>query len=150
MKPENTYKQLLSDIKHQIAKSRFEAVQTVNKKLIQLYWQIGLMIHQRQETHGWGKSIVEKLAIDLQKSFPHRNGLSARNLWEMRRFYHFYREKPILQQLVAEIPWSHNLLIMSKTSDDEEAKYYLESTAKFGWSRNVPKKITWKLNMPFA
>ena len=133
----DTYKQLLNEIKQQITRSRLEAVQAVNRKLIQLYWQIGMLIHQRQEIHGWGKSVVEKLSVDLQTSFPQRSGLSARNLWEMRRFYHFYKDKSILQQLVAEIPWGHNLLIMSKLSNDEEIKYYLESTAKFGWTRNV-------------
>jgi predicted nuclease of restriction endonuclease-like (RecB) superfamily len=42
-----------------------------------------------------------------------------------------------LQQLVAEIPWGHNLLILNKLTDPAARLYYLRATARFGWSRNV-------------
>ena len=42
-----------------------------------------------------------------------------------------------LQQLVAEIPWGQNLLILNKLSDPAARLYYLRATARFGWSRNV-------------
>ena len=42
-----------------------------------------------------------------------------------------------LQQLVAEIPWGHNLLILNKMTDPAARLYYLRATARFGWSRNV-------------
>lgn len=42
-----------------------------------------------------------------------------------------------LQQLVAEIPWGHNLLILNKITDPVSRLYYLQATARFGWSRNV-------------
>lgn len=78
--------------------------------MIQLYWKIGELIVQRQEQEGWGKSVVEKLSKDLCAEIPDSKGYSARNLWDMRRFYSEYREKPNLRQLVAEIPWGHNIL----------------------------------------
>ena len=42
-----------------------------------------------------------------------------------------------LQQLVAEIPWGHHLLILNKLTDPAARLYYLRATAQFGWSRNV-------------
>lgn len=137
MQQEYIYKHLLTEIKHHISRSRVAAIQSVNRQLIQLYWEIGKLIHEKQEKHGWGKSIVERLSKDLQKMYPAKKGLSTRNLWEMRRFYHRYRDRPNLQQLVAEIPWGHNLLIMSKLLEEKEIEYYLKSSAEFGWSRNV-------------
>ena len=70
MKLSSTYQQLLSDIKQQITASRIQAIRAVNKHLIQLYWEIGKLIHEQQEIHGWGKSVVEKLSIDLQAALP--------------------------------------------------------------------------------
>ena len=40
-------------------------------------------------------------------------------------------------QIVAEVPWGHNLLIINKIQDYAGRTYYLEHTKIFGWSRNV-------------
>jgi predicted nuclease of restriction endonuclease-like (RecB) superfamily len=42
-----------------------------------------------------------------------------------------------LRQLVAEIPWGQNLLILNKLTDPAARLWYLRATAQFGWSRNV-------------
>ena len=86
---------------------------------------------------GWGKSVVERLSGDIETSFPGVTGFSPRNLWDMKRLYAQYRDDEFLRQLVAEIPWGHNLLIISKVKDSEERKYYLQASGDFGWSRNV-------------
>jgi predicted nuclease of restriction endonuclease-like (RecB) superfamily len=44
---------------------------------------------------------------------------------------------PFLRQLVAEIPWGQNLLILNKLSAPAARLWYLRATARFGWSRNV-------------
>ncbi len=64
-------------------------------------------------------------------------GFSARNLWDMKRFYEEYKDKPKLRQLVAEIPWGHNLLIINKINQDEAREYYIKASKTCGWSRNV-------------
>jgi predicted nuclease of restriction endonuclease-like (RecB) superfamily len=43
----------------------------------------------------------------------------------------------ILRQAVAEIPWSHHLLLLNKLSDVPERVWYMRACAHFGWSRNV-------------
>jgi len=45
-------------------------MRAVNKELIALYRDLGQSIHQKQETLGWGKAIVQTLANDLQMEFP--------------------------------------------------------------------------------
>lgn len=131
------YLNFLNEIKTRIATARIQTVRSVNKKLIKLYWDIGKAIVERQKKYTWGDNIVEALARDLREAFPESFGFSGRNLWNMRRFYEEYKDKPFLQQLVAEIPWGHNLLIMEKLTDDKEREYYIRSSRDFGWSRNV-------------
>ncbi len=133
----SNYGKLLQSIKKQIQESRIQAYRAVNKKLIQLYWNIGKEIAVRQLSEGWGKSVVEKLSDDLRREFHGTSGYSSQNLWYMRQFYSEYKEYPILQQLVGEIPWSHNLMLFSKVKDLKNREYYLKMTTEMGWSRNV-------------
>ncbi len=129
------YRTLLKSVKKQIQESRIRAYRSVNKELIQLYWNIGKEILERQESEGWGKSIVKRLSHDLRKEFPGTSGFSSQNLWYMRQFYSEYRDHVNLQQLVGEIPWGHNLLLLSRIKDMQERDYYLRMTAELGWSR---------------
>jgi predicted nuclease of restriction endonuclease-like (RecB) superfamily len=124
-------------IKQEIQTARFHVVKTITQEHIRLYWKIGRIILEKQKEQGWGKSVVEKISNDLQKDYPESSGFSARNLWDMRRFYSRYSRNEKLRQLVAEIPWGQNLLILTKINDDKEAEYYLNATKEYGWSRNV-------------
>ena len=134
---DKTYLNFLNEIKHKIASARIQASRHLNKELIELYWDIGKTIIEKQKQYGWGQSIVEKLANDLQNGFPNLRGYSSRNLWDMRRFYDTYKDSSILRQLVAEIPWGHNLMIINKISNMKEREYYIKSSRDMGWSRNV-------------
>ena len=134
---EQHYLAFLDDVKSEIKKSRTQIVRATNRELIQLYWTLGKAIADKQEQLGWGKSVVEQLAKDLQKNFEGRRGFSTQNLWYMRQFYIEYQDAPNLQQLVGEIPWGQNLTIMSKVKDHDARNYYLKATLEMGWSRNV-------------
>ncbi|MEW5759004.1 MAG: DUF1016 N-terminal domain-containing protein [Candidatus Omnitrophota bacterium] len=120
------YIKFLSEIKSRIVASRIRAIKTVNKELIKLYWDIGKSIFERQQKYKWGDNVIVLLARDLKKVFPQTYGFSERNVWNMRRFYEEYKNKPFLQQLVAEIPWGHNLLIMEKIANDREREFYIK------------------------
>ena len=132
-----TYADMLRSIKTAVSASRLRAQRTVNRELIGLYWIIGREIAQRQEQEGWGKSVVEQLSRDLCQEFPGQQGFSMQNLWYMRQFFLEYQAELNLQQLVGEIPWGQNLLIMAKVKDPAARAYYLRMTAEQGWSRNV-------------
>lgn len=131
------YPALLGDIKQRIRAAQYEALKAVNKELIALYWDIGRMIVERQQAKVWGKSIVERLAQDLQAEFPGVGGFSARNIWYMRNFYLTYSGNEKLQPMVAEIGWTHNLVIMERCKDDLQREFYIRMTRKFGWTKNV-------------
>ena len=110
----NDYLGFLVEIKTRIRQAQYQAFRAVNNELLSLYWDLGESIHQKQKSLGWGKSVVQSLANDLQAEFPGRNGFSARNLWNMRDFYGEYSALPKLQPLVAEISWAKNLVIMAR------------------------------------
>ncbi len=126
-------KNIITDIKF----ARVQTVKAVNKNLIFLYWNIGKRIADEQIIQNYGKSVVEKLSKDLRQEFPNAKGFSARNLWDMKRFYEFYNGNIILRQLVAELPWGHNLVILNKIKDIKETEFYLKKSIQFGWSRAV-------------
>lgn len=131
------YLPFLEEIKGKIKSARIQAYRRVNKEIILLYWDIGNKIVEKQEQFGWGKGIVEKLSNDLKKEFPTQTGYSAQNLWYMRQFYLTYKDFPNLQQLVGEIPWGQNLVIMSRVKDYKEREFYISKTAEYGWTRDV-------------
>ena len=97
------YAAFLIELKGRIVSARLHAARAVNRDLVNLYWDIGRSIVEKQETLGWGESVVEMLAKDLQKAFPGMRGFSKANLWAMRRVYLEYGRDPILQQLAEEL-----------------------------------------------
>lgn len=131
------YSSLLVEVKQRIRSAQYEALRAVNKELIALYWDLGQLIVTRQQEKSWGKSIVEQLAKDLQAEFPGMSGFSARNIWNMRNFYLTYNQNEKLQPMVAEIGWTHNLVVMEKCKDDLEREFYIRMTRKYGWTKNV-------------
>ena len=133
----NNYVVLLNEIKQLIRTTQYEALKAVNKEMISLYWDIGRMIVERQKKEKWGKSVVERLANDLRTEFPGIQGFSARNIWYMRNFHVTYAQNEKLQPLVAEIGWTHNLIIMERCKDYLEREFYIRMTRKFGWTKNV-------------
>ena len=135
--PSNDYLGFLTEIKTKIRQAQYQALRKVNAELLRLYWDIGESIYQKQQTLGWGKSVVETLAKDLQIEFPGRNGFSVQNLWLMRQFYSEYKDCSKLQPLVREISWAKNLVIMARCKDDLEREFYLRATARFGWTKAV-------------
>lgn len=131
------YNKFFIRIKEKIYKAQYEALRVLNKELIRLYWDIGKEIVEKQNQFGWGKSVVEMLAKELQNEFPGIKGFSLRNLWNMRNFYLSYSTDEKLQPLVAEISWTKNLIIMEKCKDNLQKEFYIKMTIKFGWTKSV-------------
>ena len=131
------YNKFFVEIKERIYKTQYAALKAVNKELINLYWDIGKLIVERQKSSGWGKSIVENLSNDLQIEFPGIRGFSSANLWRIRNFYSTYVEKEKLAPMVREIGWTHNVIIMERSQNDLEREFYIRMTRKFGWTKNV-------------
>jgi predicted nuclease of restriction endonuclease-like (RecB) superfamily len=134
----NLFKSFVEDVKQKIKAAQYRTLQAVNKEQITLYWDIGRLIVERQEQYGWGKSIVENLAKELQADFSDSIGFSARNLWRMRYIYEQYSGSTlILPPLVAEIGWTHNILILEKCKDEHQRFFYIEMTRRHSWSKSA-------------
>ena len=114
------------------AKARAAAV--VNTTLIDLYWQLGEYISRKIAAATWGQRTVGALAEYIRRRHPARSGFSASNLWRMRQFFETYRDAPKVAPLVRQLPWTHNLLIMSRSKREEEREFYLRVCIREKWS----------------
>lgn len=131
------YADLVFELKQRITAARLQAALSVNRELILLYWGIGRDILARQRNEGWGSRIVERLANDLRRAFPEMTGLSARNLSYMRAFAEAWPDREFVQQVVALLPWGHNVRILDAVKAAAEREWYARQAIENGWSRNV-------------
>ncbi len=131
---DNKYLSIIETIKSEIESARFRATISVNSELIMLYYNIGSIIN---ENKSWGNKFIENLAKDIKLEYPNSKGYSVRNLKYMAKFAAEYTDKEFVQTLSAQIPWSHNCLIMDKVKTHEKRKWYIEKTIENGWSHSV-------------
>lgn len=131
------YDALLAHLKAQIQAAQVRAALAVNQELVVLYWQIGRAIVQQQQQQGWGAKVIDRLANDLRRTFPSMKGLASRNLRYMKAFAEAYPDPEIVQQVVAMIPWGHNVRLLDRVKDPDERLWYIRQTLTHGWSRNV-------------
>lgn len=142
------YQAWLGSIKQRIVSVRLRMALAASRELIQFYWDLGALIAHKQAQSQWGDKLIAQLSADLQKAFPDIKGLSASNLKYCLRFFQFYTggqgasapevaAAAIGQQPVDQLPWGHNILIFTKCSSVEEARFYMSQTLQEGWSRDV-------------
>jgi predicted nuclease of restriction endonuclease-like (RecB) superfamily len=135
---DKSYFQLLSEIKSRIKAARLKAAVSVNKELLGLYWQIGKRIVEAQKERKWGDSVIGALSNDLSKEFPGLKGFSRTNLFNIRKWHLFYSAADAkVQQLVGQLPWGHNVLIINKFKGLDEAIFYAREALDNSWSRNM-------------
>jgi predicted nuclease of restriction endonuclease-like (RecB) superfamily len=131
------YSRALQSIKQRIQEERLRVVLSANSAMVLLYWDIGRFILERQNRAGWGAKVIDRLAFDLAKAFPDMRGFSPRNLKYMRAFSAAWKERSIVQQLAAQIPWFHNCLLLDRIDNTEERIWYVQKTIENGWSRSI-------------
>lgn len=126
------------ELKSKIHEAQRKIAYSINSQLIELYWEIGQSIAEKQENANWGSNFIEQVAVELKHEFPEIKGFSRRNLYAMCQWYNFYSKKyQFVPQPVAQIPWGHNRLIVTKIKDVEEAEFYCISTIENGWDRDT-------------
>ena len=119
----DTYNDWLATLKSKIQSAQQRAVLAVNTELINLYWQIGQDILVKQAEQEWGSKVIERLAHDLRANFPDMRGFSKRNLQYMCAFAEAWPDKAIVQQAVAQLPWGHNLVLLTKLKKERWSKH---------------------------
>jgi predicted nuclease of restriction endonuclease-like (RecB) superfamily len=131
------YQAFLSTLKTRVRTAQLRATLAVNRELVVLYWQIGRDILERQNDQGWGAKVIERLAKDLKREFPDMKGFSRSNLLYMRAFAEAYPDEQLVQQVIGQIPWGHNITLLEKLKCPEERLWYAKTTVTHGWSRNI-------------
>ncbi len=158
------YREFLKELKIRIQSAQLKAAVSVNQAMLQLYWDLAERIIARQQASAWGDGILVQISHDLQSEFPDMKGFSVRNLKYMRQWYQFWAgtnaiakqvaaqldksaigQQPaaqlenalFVQQLVSQIPWWHNVIIISKIKEQGEALFYVQQTIQNNWSRAV-------------
>jgi predicted nuclease of restriction endonuclease-like (RecB) superfamily len=131
------YKQWIVDLKGRIQSAQVKAAITVNRQLLEMYWELGREICEKQKKAEWGDGLIDQLAKDLSAEFPGMKGFSRANLFYIKKWYLFYSEGEIVQQVVRQIPWGHNVLILTKCPEVREALFYVQKTIENNWSRSV-------------
>lgn len=135
------YLDWIKSLKQKFRQVQLKAAVKVNNELLNFYWQLGKEIAQKQKETSWGDKLIDNLSKDLMAEFPEVKGFSRRNLMYIQKWYLFYSaDSKLVQQAVAlitQIPWGHNLVIITKCKNVNEAIFYVQKTIENGWSRNV-------------
>ena len=155
---DSQYRNWILDLKQKIQQSQIKAAVRVNSALIEMYWELGKEIAERDFENSYGSGFFAQLSKDLKKEFPDIKGFSVANLKYVKTFYLFYnQEHKNRQQLVGElentiryqvgddleidkiflIPWGHHIQIFTKSKTVKEAFFYINKTIENGWSRAV-------------
>lgn len=125
------YAAWLTDLKARIHQAQQRATLSVNRELIALYWQLGKDILTRQAEQGWGAKVIDRLSRDLRAAFPEMKGFSRANLLYMRAFAEAWPDPTIVQQVVGQLPWGHNIvLLLCKSKNTVVAEYALRDSNK--------------------
>ena len=136
---EENYKNFLTEIKQNFKNSQIKASVQVNSTLLEFYWYLGSKIVEQQKEYQWGSDFLLQLSKDLSEEFSQIKGFSKSNLQYIRRWYLFYKNAKVEQvvPLLVSIPWGHNLVIISKCQNSNEAFFYINKTTENGYSRAV-------------
>jgi predicted nuclease of restriction endonuclease-like (RecB) superfamily len=131
------YSTPLASLQERIRSAQTQAALSVNRELVLLYWQIGREILIQQDAQGWGARVIDRLSQDLSQAFPGMKGFSARNLKYMRAFAEAWPDEQFVQQVVAQLPWGHNVRLLDRITDHVEREWYARKAIENGWSRNI-------------
>lgn len=133
----DVYLKFIEEVKSEIQKQRISVVLNANSSMICLYWNIGRAILKKQEEEGWGAKVIDRMAKDLKDAFPEMSGFSPRNIKYMRKFAECWPDFQIVQQVVAQIPWRTNRMLLDKLDTEKSRIWYAYKTIENGWSSNM-------------
>ena len=125
---------IVNEIKNEIKTTQIKVAIEANKNLINLYFKIGKILN---DNYKYGNKFIDDVSRELKIEFPNIEGFSVRNLKYMKKFYLEYKDDEIVQRTVAQLPWRHNIVLMSKIKDNKIRKLYTEATIKNGWSKDM-------------
>ena len=130
------------EINQMILKTQKRTFNSVNKQIIDLYWQVGKYLHDKFEKSEWGDKVVQSLADYIQKSHPRLKGFSKRGLYRMHKFYSTYKGNEIVSALRSQISWTHHRIILSQAKSLKEKLFYIKRSIEETYSsRELERQI---------
>jgi len=133
---QNDFDEIVSLIKE----ARRRAYQAVNTELVGLYWQVGRYISRKLQNAEWGEGVVDQLALYLAQTLPGLRGFTRRNLFRMRQFYEAYAGNKKVTPLVTQLPWTHNLIILTQSKRPDEREFYMRMAIAERWGKRELEK----------
>ena len=115
---EKDFNDIIKNIKDDVRKTQIKTMYEVNSNLIMLYFRLGKILN---DNYKYGNKFIEEVAHELKIEYPNSKGYSVRNLKYMKKFYLEYKDDELMQRCVAQVPWRHNIVLMSK----------------YGWSKDM-------------
>ena len=146
---DKTYSTWLKELKQKVRLVQIKAAVKVNSELLRFYWELGLDIVDKQKNTKWGDGFLNQLSQDLSSTFPDMKGFSKRNLELIRKWYRFWSDSTLIAKQLAtqtesvhiipifQIPWWHNIVIITKIQNSDKALFYVNKTIQNNWSRSV-------------
>lgn len=128
------FKEIIKNIKNEIYKTQTLIMSDANKRLLDLYFYIGKVVN---ENYSWGNKFIESLSTEMKIEFPNIKGFSVRNIKNMKKFYTEISSNEKVQMASAQIPWSHNMLILDKIKNEDERLWYMQKCVENGWSVDI-------------
>lgn len=128
------FKNFVNEIKSEIKTTQIKVAIESNKNLINLYFKIGKILN---DNYKYGNKFVDDVSHELKLEFPNIEGFSVRNLKYMKKFYLEYKDDELVQRCVAQLPWRHNIVLMSKVKNNSIRKAYANAAIKNGWSKDM-------------
>ena len=118
-----------------IEQARQRAYHAVDSELVGLYWRVGQYISAKLAAAVWGEGVVDHLAQHLARTMPGQRGFTRRNLFRMRQFFEAYSADEKVTPLVTQLPWTHNLIILTQSKRPEEREFYLRMAVQQRWGK---------------
>jgi hypothetical protein len=129
---------LLNDVRAILQEARGKAYAAANTAMVDAYWRIGRRIVEEEQGGAaraeYGSQLIRHLARALGEEFG--QGMSVANLRNFRQFYLTFADAGKHYALRSELSWTHWRLIM-RVEDSQARDYYIEETARQGWSSRV-------------
>jgi predicted nuclease of restriction endonuclease-like (RecB) superfamily len=123
-----SYKQWITELKEKVRSAQLKAAVAVNTELIQLYWDLGKMITEKQTAYGTG--FLQQLSKDLTDAFPDMKGFSLRNLKYCRNFFEFYnspnRQQPVANFKNVDITKGQQAVALLKNDDNVKSQQLVD------------------------
>lgn len=149
--PNITYKNWIEDVKKRVRSTQIKAAIAVNSALIEFYWELGKMLHEKQTA--WGTGFLENVSRDLKMEFPEMAGFSVTNLKYCRLYYAYFSpqvedgseirpqaEDEFIRESLSlsfQLPWGHIKELISKVKEVKVVRFYIEQTIANNWSRDT-------------